>query len=126
MGEFERLLAAERSSVERFVRFRLDSMADADDVLQEVFLAACQNFSKLKDSSCFKAWLIRIARNKCNDYFRKKASRPEIPLDNLAETDLADSRHGAPELSVVRETLHLLILDKNGGTILWRRFNRDD
>ena len=42
MEEFEKLLEAERVSVERFVRFRLNSKADADDVLQEVFLAACQ------------------------------------------------------------------------------------
>ena len=39
MDEFEKLLEAERVSVERFVRFRLHSKADADDVLQEVFLA---------------------------------------------------------------------------------------
>lgn len=48
MEEFEKLLEAERVSVERFVRFRLNSKADADDVLQEVFLAACQKFAQLK------------------------------------------------------------------------------
>lgn len=32
MDEFERLLEAERVSVERFVRFRMSSKADADDV----------------------------------------------------------------------------------------------
>mgnify|MGYP002802327757 CR=1 FL=1 len=40
MDEFERLLEAERVSVERFVRFRMSSKADADDVLQEIFLTA--------------------------------------------------------------------------------------
>ena len=72
MEEFEKLLEAERVSVERFVRFRLNSKADADDVLQEVFLAACQKFAQLKNKDFFKAWIISIARNKCNDYFRKK------------------------------------------------------
>ena len=38
MDEFERLLEAERVFVERFVRFRMSSKADADDVLQEIFL----------------------------------------------------------------------------------------
>ena len=33
---FEDLLEAERISVERFVRFRINSIADADDVLQEI------------------------------------------------------------------------------------------
>ena len=44
MDEFEKLLEAERVSVERFVRFRMSSKADADDVLQEVFLTAYQRF----------------------------------------------------------------------------------
>ena len=44
MDEFEKLLAAERVSVERFVRFRMSSKADADDVLQEIFLTAIRSF----------------------------------------------------------------------------------
>ena len=48
MDKFEDYLAAERTSVERFVRFRLHSQADADDVLQEVYLTAYQKFSHSK------------------------------------------------------------------------------
>ena len=40
MDEFENLLETERVSVERFVRFRMSSKADSDDVLQEIFLTA--------------------------------------------------------------------------------------
>lgn len=69
MDEFEKMLEAERVPVERFVRFRLNSKADADDVLQEVFLTAYQKFHQLKNKDAFKAWIISIARNKCNDYF---------------------------------------------------------
>ncbi len=108
MDEFEKLLDAERVSVERFVRFRLHSKEDADDVLQEVYLTAYQKFFQLKNKGSFKAWIIRIARNKCNDYFRKKASQFEIPIDELIEKELSDSRHGVCEVYTVRETLHLL------------------
>ena len=48
MDEFEKLLEAERVSVERFVRFRMSSKADADDVLQEIFLKAYQMFPQLQ------------------------------------------------------------------------------
>ncbi|PWL99328.1 MAG: hypothetical protein DBY04_01625 [Clostridiales bacterium] len=58
MDEFETLLEAQRVSVERFVRFRLNSKADADDVLQEVYLTACQKFSQLKNKDSFKAWIV--------------------------------------------------------------------
>ena len=105
MDEFEKLLEAERVPVERFVRFRLSARADADDVLQEVYLAACQKFHQLKNKDAFKPWLISIARNKCNDYFRGKAEQYEIPIDEMTEGELADSRYGVSVVSTVRETL---------------------
>lgn len=108
MDEFEKLLEAERVPVERFVRFRVSSTTEADDVLQEVFLAAYQKFSQLKNRDSFKAWILSIARNKCNDYFRGKAAQYEIPIDELTEKELSDGRHGISEADTVRETLHLL------------------
>jgi len=44
MDEFEKLLADVSRGVERFVRYRLPSQSDADDVLQEVYLSAYRNF----------------------------------------------------------------------------------
>ena len=108
MDEFERLLEAERVSVERFVRFRLSSKADADDILQEVYLTAYQKFSQLTNKDYFKAWMISIARNKCNDYFREKAAQFEIPIDEMTESQLSDGRHGVSVVATVRETLGLL------------------
>ena len=74
VDNFESLLDAERVFVQRFVKFRINSKADAEDVLQEVFLSAYQKFPQLKNKEAFKAWIISIARNKCNDYFRKYLS----------------------------------------------------
>ncbi len=108
MDEFEKLLEAERVSVERFVRFRLNAKADADDVLQEVYLTAYQKFSQLKNKDSFKAWIISIARSKCNDYFRKKATQHEIPIDEITEKELSDSRLGVSVITNVRETIGLL------------------
>lgn len=98
--------------MERFVRFRLNVKADADDVLQEVFFAAYKKFPQLKNKNAFKAWIISIARSKCNDYFRKKATRHEIPIDEITASELSDSRYGVSLATTVRETLDLLC-DKN-------------
>lgn len=106
--EFESLLAANRTAVERFVRFRLRSQADADDVLQDVYLTAWQKFPQLRNKDAFKAWILSVARNKCTDYFRKKASLLEFPVDTPAERVLSDGRHGVTETYAVRETLRLL------------------
>jgi len=108
MGVFEGLLEAEQVSVERFVRFRINAKADADDVLQEVFLTAYQKFPQLKNKDCFRSWIISIARNKCNDYFRKKAGVYEIPIDALTGRELSHGRFGVLEVTTVRETLNLL------------------
>ena len=108
MDEFEKLLAAVRNGVERFVRYRLPSQTDADDVLQEVYLAAYHKFSKLKNTDAFQAWIISIARNKCNDYFRAKASQMEISMEELSEQELPAGRFGIPMVHTVRETLDCL------------------
>lgn len=108
MNDFENLLETERVSVERFVRFRMSSKADADDILQEVFLTAYQKFPQLKNKDSFKSWIISIARNKCNDYFRRKTASYEIPIDELTEKELSDGRHGVSVVNTVRETLSLL------------------
>lgn len=106
MELFETLLTRECTCVERFVRFRIDNQSDADDILQETYLTAYQKFPQLKNEDAFKAWLLSIARNKCTDYFRKKALRREVPLDTLGE--LVDSRFGASAAESVQETFGLL------------------
>ena len=108
MESFDKLLNANRSAVEHFVRFKLHSAEDADDVLQEVYLTAYQKFGQLKNSDAFRAWIISIARNKCNDFFRKQAARFEIPLDTLDVRTLTDSRFGPAENTAVLDTLERL------------------
>jgi len=106
MEEFEALLAESRGAVERFVRFRIGAPADAEDVLQEIFLTAFTRFGQLRSRESFRAWLISIARNKCADYYRQR--RDETSLEALDESELVHSRFGLTEPSCVRETLDAL------------------
>ena len=108
MEEFEKLLCECRGAVERFVKFKLPSSFDADDVLQEVYMAAHKNFNTLKDKSNFKAWIIGIARHKCNDYYRKRAKTMEIPIDEVSESALCFGRMGVVQSNAVHDTLSTL------------------
>jgi len=108
MDEFEKLLSEVSSGVERFVRYRLPSQTDADDVLQEVYLSAYRKFSGLKNKDAFKPWIISIARNKCNDYFRAKAAQMEISIEELSQQELSAGRLGISVVHTVRETLDRL------------------
>lgn len=104
MEPFEKLFAETRGAVQRFVKYRMP-YPDAQDVLQEVYITAYQKFGQLKDTSSFKAWMIGIARNKCNDYFRQKARMLEVPIDTVPEAGLSCGRMGISEIYTVRETL---------------------
>ena len=108
MTEFEILLNECKNAVERFVWFKLSSKADADDILQETYLTAFQKFDTLADKSHFKAWIISIARNKCNDYYRRKAKSVDVSIDELTEQPLTASRYGYVEQHDVYDTLESL------------------
>ncbi len=108
MSEFEKLLQENFMPLQRFINFKVSNRHDAQDLLQEVCLAATEKFDSLKDKSAFKAWLIGIAKHKCNDYYRKKAAHPFVSLDALPETVFAMGRFGVTVQSAVRDTLELL------------------
>ena len=108
MTEFEILLNECKNAVDRFVWFKLSSKADADDVLQDTYLTAFQKFDTLADKSHFKAWIISIARNKCNDYYRRKAKSVDVSIDELTEQPLTASRYGYVEQHDVYDTLESL------------------
>ncbi len=108
MDEFERLLLCHKGAIERYVKFRVSSEFDADDILQETYIAACRSFETLVDRSVFKPWLIGIARNKIGDYYRQKARRWEIPLQDVVECIAGRGRYGISERECVRETISAL------------------
>ncbi len=56
---------------------------DAEDILQETFMKAYRHIWQLRDPDSLKPWLMRIATNELNRYFRK---RPAVSsLDELPE-----------------------------------------
>ena len=99
MDGFETLLRENRLAVERWVKYHV-SGPDAEDILQETYLAAYQAFPRLKDEAAFRPWLLSIARNKWRDWYRKKARSPETPMDQLPDV-VAE----APPDTAVEETL---------------------
>ena len=103
MDQFEALLASCRTAVERWVRSRLSNPADADDILQETYMAAFRGFPLLRNQTAFLPWILSIARRKYADWYRGQIRRKEILLDDLPET-----AEETPEDNAVEETLDIL------------------
>src|SRR6266403_217294 len=74
-------------AVKSYVHSRLAPRADhADDVVQDVFLAAWENLRAYRGNSSLQSWLMGIARNKVKDYYRARLREPD-----LLETDKENS-----------------------------------
>mgnify|MGYP001819261037 FL=1 len=70
---------------------------DAEDVLQDAFVAAFRNLKSYRGDSSFGAWLKKIVINKCIDFLRKKRS---FMFDEITEqvADTSTTEEGIPEL----------------------------
>lgn len=78
-----------QSAVSGFLRHRLASRADAEDLLQETFLRLHRARPPgLTDSSAVRAWLLHTARNLLVDHYR--AARP---TGTLQDDPADDGRH---------------------------------
>ena len=108
MNDFEALIGVHKNTLERFIKYKISNRHDAEDIIQEVYLAGFRNFATLKNGGSFKAWLLGIAYHKCNDYFRRKADWVDIPLDELADSAMCSDFYDLREETVVRETIRRL------------------
>jgi RNA polymerase sigma-70 factor (ECF subfamily) len=70
----------------------LGNPADAEDLLQEVFLAAHRKLDTFRGDSAVGTWLYRLATNQCLDYLRSRAARTSQVTDPLEDDSwLADA-----------------------------------
>lgn len=102
---FEKLLSENKFAVERFVHFKISDYEDAEDVIQEIYVTAFLKFKDLSNESKFKAWIISIAKNKCNDYYRKKAAEIEFTDFDLNAIPYEQNKFGRTEPSDIIETI---------------------
>jgi RNA polymerase sigma-70 factor (ECF subfamily) len=64
-----------------FALFRVQDQAAAEDLVQETFIAALQNYKNYKGQASERTWLIAILKNKIIDYLRKQSR--EQPTDDI-------------------------------------------
>jgi RNA polymerase sigma-70 factor (ECF subfamily) len=92
----ERRLREERPNQLRFLRSRLRSREDAEDVLQDFALKAIQGASRLTDETKVDAWLAVTLRNALFDRYRRNAGRAR--LREAAAAEPAETTDDAEDL----------------------------
>lgn len=71
-------------AVYRVALCRLQNKEDAEDVYQDTFLRLCrQSKADFWDEERLKAWLLRVAMNRCNDIGRQRRKRCCVSLEDL-------------------------------------------
>ena len=78
-------IVREQARLRRFIRRHVNDSGEAEDILQEVFYELVGAYRLMQPIEQMGAWLMRVARNRIIDRFRKKRHEP------LAETDLVDA-----------------------------------
>jgi RNA polymerase sigma-70 factor, ECF subfamily len=79
-----------------FLRSRVANSADAEDLLQAIFLKVQRGLPNLRDTGKLQGWIYQIARHALTDYYRRR--RPEDVVDELPE--LAQSLDGEDEVDL--------------------------
>lgn len=72
---YRTLMARHREAVYRLARAHVGDESEALDVTQECFIAAFGALGRFEHGRPFRAWLLRIALNKCRDWARRRAVR---------------------------------------------------
>jgi RNA polymerase sigma-70 factor (ECF subfamily) len=67
-----------------FVRARVRCDADADDLLQDVYLRMLEKISSLRNTERLESWVYQIARNAIADFYRRASPRPGRPVEDIA------------------------------------------
>ena len=106
------VVAAQRSRLRNFIRRRVPTDADAEDILQDIFTQLVEATRLLMPIDTVTGWLYQVARNRITDLFRKKkpetfsyASTLDEDGDSLPIEDLLPSPDAGPDALYLRNLL---------------------
>ena len=110
-SEIAAVVRRERGRLLSFISKRVRDAAEAEDVLQEALYELVASYRLMQPVEQVGAWLMRVARNRIIDGFRKR--RPQLLTDVAPEGEEADSAlerllpavHDGPDAALVRELL---------------------
>lgn len=106
-GNLELLWKQYSQRLKAFIRGRVSDDAEADDILQEVFIRVHRNLCCQPDSEWAKpdAWVYQITRNLIVDHYRRRKELIEVPEALPAEPDLPEDDPAATLAFSLKDTI---------------------
>jgi RNA polymerase sigma-70 factor, ECF subfamily len=98
---FLALVSEVRPELHRYCARMTGSIADGEDIVQDVLARAYYELAELKELPSLRPWLFRIAHNRSLDYLRRYERRMGEPLE--AAMDFAADDSSEPDHAPVRE-----------------------
>jgi RNA polymerase sigma-70 factor (ECF subfamily) len=116
-----RALVESRQDLLTFLRRRLGSREEAEEVLQRFSLRALERAAELRDTNTVRGWLGRILASTIVDHQRRAARRREVPMEHTNIENLSV----APDVEldgVVCNCLYKLLptLKPEYAEVIWR------
>ncbi len=107
LGAFEELYKAHAPRLYSLACRMVGNQSDAEDLLQEIFLAAHRKLESFRGESALGTWLYRLAANQCLDFLRSRAARASQVTDALDdERGMSEvPGHGLADRTVTRMDL---------------------
>jgi RNA polymerase sigma-70 factor, ECF subfamily len=117
LGAFEELYRAHSGRLFSLAVRMLGNPADAEDLLQEIFLSAHRKLESYRGEAALGTWLYRLAMNQILDHVRSRASRSGQLTDGLDDASLlADaSGHRLADRAIDRIDLERALLELPDG-----------
>ena len=108
---FDLLMRRNNRRLYRLARASLCDDAEAQDALQEVYLAAYRGIAQFRGESSLATWLSRMVLNECMKRLRKSARRQNVaPMGTSAGIeDTHAAEQGDPEEALVRAEMRALV-----------------
>jgi RNA polymerase sigma factor (sigma-70 family) len=105
----------EKDKLLGFIRSRVSTVEEAEDILQDVFYQFIAGFQTIESLDRVTSWLYSVARNKIIDRYRRDASRPQrtdfellAGIDDDAPLTLQEilpDLDNTPEATLLREAI---------------------
>lgn len=109
-GDIETIIEKYGDMLYRLSVIMLKNDSDAEDVVQETIIKYYQKAPTFEDSEHEKAWLIRVATNKCRDLLRSRLRHPQIDDESLEKIVCHSSESGILEALTTLPEKYRLVL----------------